>query len=42
MPVFTLKRDSDQLYESDIDLNLYYRTEETQFFGGAKNAPPNL
>lgn len=42
MPVFSLKGESDQVYESDIDLNLYYRTEQTGSLGGEKNAPPNL
>lgn len=42
MPVFSLNGENDQVYESDIDLNLYYRTEQTGSLGGDKNAPPNL
>lgn len=41
MPVFSLKGESDQAYESDIDLNFYYRITERST-GGEKNVPPNL
>lgn len=41
MPVFSLKGHSDQIYESDTELNLYYRLAD-QSVVGVKDASPNL
>lgn len=41
MPVFIIKGDSDQTYESDTELNLYYSLAD-QSVDGVKDASPTL
>lgn len=42
MPTYTLKSEGSEMNESDLNIYLYYSTDNNQLIGGEKNAPPNL